>query len=129
MNVKFNGVLPGETFQVLKGGSLEVETVLTLSLKEKANYLEIIRNGMVAKKVSLDEYAKAKGKLPTVTFTESGWMLVRVVTNNKDTSPFRLIRPDLRGSGRQTTFEKSISPILFRLDIGTCEGNSKIKCT
>jgi len=88
MNVKFNGVLPGEIFQVTKGGSLEVETALTLSLKEKADYLEIIRNGMVAKKVSLDEYAKANGKLPNVTFTESGWMLVRVVTNNKDTYRF-----------------------------------------
>ena len=50
-----------------------METTLSLSLKEKADYLEIIRNGMVAKKVSLDEYAKAKGKLPKVTFTESGW--------------------------------------------------------
>ena len=83
MNVLFNGVLPGETIQIAEGKTYEVETTLTLSLKEKAEYLEIVRNGFVAEKVSLDEYAKAKGKLPKLTFKESGWMLVRVVTKNK----------------------------------------------
>lgn len=113
MNVKFNGVLPGETFQVLKGESLEVETVLTLSLKEKANYLEIIRNGMVAKKVSLDEYAKAKGKLPKVTFTESGWMLVRVITNNKDTHRFVSSGPIYVEVGDKPLLKKASAQFFF----------------
>lgn len=88
MNVLFNGLLPGETIQLATGKTYEVETTLSLSLKEKADYLEIIRNGLVAEKVSLDEYAKARGRLPKIKFSESGWMLVRVVTNNKDAYRF-----------------------------------------
>ncbi|MEC9091755.1 MAG: CehA/McbA family metallohydrolase [Planctomycetota bacterium] len=106
MKVLFNGVLPGETFQVPTGKSIEIETALTLSLKEKADYLEIIRNGLVAKKISLDDYAKARGRLPKITFQESGWMLVRVVTNNKKAYHFASSAPIYIQIGNQPVLKK-----------------------
>lgn len=106
MNPLFNGVLPGETFQVGEGKSIDIEPTLTLSLKEKAEYLEIIRNGLVAKKISLDEYAKARGRLPKVTFTESGWMLVRVVISNKNSYRFAMSGPIYIEVGRKPVLKK-----------------------
>lgn len=106
MNVLFNGVLPGETLQVSSGSTMEMETTMTLSLKEKAEYLEIIRNGMVAEKISLDEYAKARGRLPKLTFKESGWMLARVVTNNKQAFRFACSAPVYVQIGDQPMVKK-----------------------
>ena len=107
MNVLFNGVLPGETIQVADGSSCEVETSLTLSLKEKAEYLEIIRNGLVAEKISLDEYAKARGRLPKLTFHKSGWMLVRVVTRNRNAYRFATSGPIYIQIGDQAICKKT----------------------
>lgn len=101
MNVLYNGLLPGETFLVDEGQSIEIEPTLTLSLKEKAEYLEIIRNGLVAEKISLDEYAKAGGRLPKVRFSESGWMAIRVVTSNPDAFHFALSGPIYIQVGQQ----------------------------
>ena len=107
MNVLFNGVLPGETIQIADGSSCEVETSLTLSLKEKAEYLEIIRNGLVAEKISLDEYAKARGRLPKLTFHKSGWMLVRVVTRNRNAYRFATSGPIYIQIGDQAICKKT----------------------
>lgn len=106
MNILYNGLLPGETFLVDQGKEIEIEPTLTLSLKEKAEYLEIIRNGFVAEKISLDDYAKARGRLPKVRFTESGWMAVRVVTNNKDEYRFALSAPIYVKVGTQPVLKK-----------------------
>ncbi|MDG2468595.1 MAG: CehA/McbA family metallohydrolase [Pirellulaceae bacterium] len=113
MEVRFNGLLPGETVQVAKGQSLEIETTMTLSLKEKADYLELIRNGMVAAKISLDEYTKAKGKLPKLVFQESGWMLARVVTNHSKSFRFATSGPIYIHVGDQPIRKKESAKFFF----------------
>lgn len=101
MQVHFNGVLPGEVFKLDQGKSIAIQPSLTLSLKEKAEYLEIVRNGLVAKKITLDEYAKARGALPSLRFSESGWMLVRVVTGNRKAFHFASSGPVYVEIGQQ----------------------------
>jgi hypothetical protein len=82
---RVNGQLPGHVFQAGEGELVELDIALKLATREKIEYLEIIKNGHVHREVRLDEYAKAGGHLPLVTFQESGWCLVRAVTNNEDT--------------------------------------------
>lgn len=106
MEVRFNGVLPGETFHVASGEAIEIETTLTLALKEKANYLELIQNGLVTRKISLDEYAKAKGRLPKVEFKKSGWMLVRIATASQDAYRFVMSGPVYVDVGSKSILEK-----------------------
>jgi hypothetical protein len=45
----------------------------------------VVQNGKVVHEVRLDKWAEANGMLPPVKFDESGWMLVRGVTNNGKT--------------------------------------------
>ena len=88
-----NGQLPGHVFQGSPGQTLELETALSLSTRDKIEYLEIIQNGKVVHSVRLDEYIKAGGKLPPVQFTESGWMLIRAVANHEKTYRFAMTGP------------------------------------
>jgi hypothetical protein len=88
-----NGQLPGHVFQGSPGQTLTLEAALSLSTRDKIEYLEIIQNGKVVHSVRLDEYIQAGGKLPPVQFTESGWMLIRAVANHEKTYRFAMTGP------------------------------------
>ncbi len=76
------GELPGQVFQVEQGGAIDLNVSLNLSTREKIEYLDIIKNGELIEQVRLDKWAAAGGKLPPVLFDESGWLMIRAVTNN-----------------------------------------------
>ena len=85
MQPRVNGHLPGHVFETGQGEQLELSISLNLSTREKIEYLEVVQNGKVVHEVRLDKWAEANGVLPPVKFAESGWMLVRAVTNNGQT--------------------------------------------
>src|SRR5262249_20680766 len=87
------GELPGHTFRADKGQEGELEIGLTLSTRERIDYLEVIKNGRIAHQARLDDWAKAGGRLPPLRFTESGWFLVRAVTNLQETYRFASTGP------------------------------------
>ena len=76
---------PGHVFTGYDGETLELEIGLTLSTREKIDYLEVIKNGRTLHEIRLDEWAAAGGRIPKLTFDESGWFLVRAVTNRAQT--------------------------------------------
>lgn len=90
---KVNGELPGHVFTAGQGESVELSIQLNLALREKVEYLEVVRDGKVIHEVRLSDYAKAGGRLPNVTFEQSGWLLIRAVTNNSDTYRFASTGP------------------------------------
>ncbi|MDX1962793.1 MAG: CehA/McbA family metallohydrolase [Pirellulales bacterium] len=79
------GKYPGHTFTASKGETLELLPELTLSTRDKIDYIEVVHNGVVVNELRLAEYQKSGGKVPPLTFTESGWFLLRAVTNEKST--------------------------------------------
>jgi hypothetical protein len=85
---RVDGRLPGHVFTAPEGEVLDLSIQLNLSLREEVEYLEVVQNGRVVHEVRLAEYAEARGKLPEVRFEESGWMLVRAVTNHPKTYRF-----------------------------------------
>jgi hypothetical protein len=87
-----NGELPGHVFRG-QGGVVELDVALKLSLRDKVDYLEIVKNGRVIHQVRLKDYAKAGGHLPKVVFQSSGWMLVRAIAKNPDTFRFASTGP------------------------------------
>jgi len=87
-----NGELPGHVFRG-QGGPVELEVALKLSLRDKVDYLEIVKNGRVIHQVKLQDYAQAGGHLPKVAFQSSGWMLVRAIATNPDTFRFASTGP------------------------------------
>ncbi len=68
------------SFTARPGKELELEIGLTLSTGDPISYLDIIQNGQVKHSVRLDEFAKT-GRLPKLHFKQSGWFLVRAVTD------------------------------------------------
>ena len=87
------GHFPGHTFQAPAGKELELEIGLILSTRETVHYLEVIKDGRVAYSVRLDEWAKQNGKIPKLKFTESGWFLMRTVTDTPATYRFASTAP------------------------------------
>ena len=85
LRARVAGQLPGHVFQASKGDKLELHSELTLSTREKIEYLEIVKNGRPAIEVRLDRFVQAGGRLQPLVFEESGWFLIRAVTNNKKT--------------------------------------------
>jgi hypothetical protein len=79
-----NGKPPGHVFSANAGDTLELTVELKLGTQEKIRYLEIIQNGRAAHQVRLEDWAAGGGKLPSILFRESGWLLVRAVTVNAE---------------------------------------------
>jgi hypothetical protein len=87
------GEFPGHVFQADAGQEVELEVGVNLATREKIDYFEIVQNGRVAHSVRLADFKKAGGRLPKVVFKESGWFVLRVVTNNQNTYRFAMTAP------------------------------------
>jgi hypothetical protein len=90
--VTANGGLPG---QVLTAGPREAVQVALkgeLTARDRVRFVEIIRDGEVARRVSVEELART-GSLGTLTFKASGWFLVRAVAENPKTFRFASTAP------------------------------------
>lgn len=101
-----NGELPGYVFEAAEGEKVELQATLNLSLRDKVEYLELVKNGNVVQEVRLSDYAKAGGRLPKVEFQESGWMLIRAVTNNVQTFRFASSGPYYVQIGQQARISR-----------------------
>jgi hypothetical protein len=99
------GFAPGHVFRVDAGQSAEFEIGLTLSTREKIDYLEIVRDGRVVYNARLDQWEKEGHHLPLQKFTKSGWFLVRAVTNHPKSYHFGMTAPYFVEVG----YEKRIS--------------------
>ena len=87
------GQYPGHVFTAAEGETLHLHTALNLSARETIQYLEIVQNGRVAHVVRLTDLVRDNGRLPPLTFTESGWFLIRAVAENNTTFRFGSTAP------------------------------------
>jgi hypothetical protein len=90
---RVNGQLPGHLFSADAGQSVELATQLNLATRDHIAYLEIIQDGHVVQEIRLADYRDRRGKLPSVTFSRSGWMLIRAVTSHPGTYRFASTGP------------------------------------
>jgi hypothetical protein len=79
------GEPPGYVFPLDGRGQAKFEIGLNLATREPVDYLQIIKNGQVDAEVRLSDFEEKGGHLPPVVFDDSGWFLVRAVTNNART--------------------------------------------
>ena len=78
LRVTVNGLAPGALFSDPE--KVELDVALKLTTSDPVAYLDVIYNGDKLYEARLDEYAKAGGKIPRLSVEESGWLVVRVVT-------------------------------------------------
>lgn len=101
------GQLPGHVFKADAGETVELLIALTLSTRDKIRYLEIVKNGRTVEEVSLDDWKNAGGRLPPLTFTESGWFLIRAVTDNGRTYRYATSAPYYVELGDRTRISRT----------------------
>ncbi|WP_425616511.1 CehA/McbA family metallohydrolase [Anatilimnocola sp. NA78] len=104
---------PGHVFQADKGQTVELSIALNLATREKIEYLEVIQNGLVVHETRLDEWANAGGKLPTVKFDRSGWLMIRAVTNASKTYRFAMTAPYYVEIGYQPRVSKKSAQFML----------------
>lgn len=102
-----NGEYPGHCFQAGEGESVELSIGLNLAMREKVDYLEVVKDGEILYDVRLDEWAKQNGKLPVVKFDRSGWMMIRAVTNHPKTYRFATSGPYYVSIGDQPRISRT----------------------
>jgi hypothetical protein len=75
---------PGYVFHLDGRDTLTLEVGVNLATRVPIEYLEIIKNGAVEVDVRLEEWKQKKGRLPPLSFDDSGWFLVRAKASNQD---------------------------------------------
>ncbi|PQO45241.1 hypothetical protein [Blastopirellula marina] len=101
------GELPGHVFPINIGEKHEFNIALSLATRETIVYLEVIKNGQKDLEISLEEYKDRQGILPPVVFEDSGWFLVRVVTQEAGYYQYAMTAPFYVEANGQPRISKS----------------------
>ena len=97
---KVNGELPGHVFTASAEGRVHAEIKVAVSTRDTISFLEVIKNGQIERRVPFDEWKRTE-TLGAVTFDQSGWVLVRAVTEVKHTYRFAMTAPYYTEIGSQ----------------------------
>jgi hypothetical protein len=87
------GKLPGHVFKAPAGREIVLDAVLNLTTRDKVTAIEIIENGRVKHSLRMEEVVGKEGGIPPLVFKESGWFLIRVLTDNEKTFRFASTGP------------------------------------
>ncbi|MCY2973553.1 MAG: hypothetical protein NTW52_02680 [Planctomycetota bacterium] len=88
-----NGMPPGSTQVGYRGQPIPLDIELDLTVRDPVEYLEVIFNGQSLYQARLEDHAR-RGSFPPLAISESGWLLIRVVTEHEEsyrmttTSPY-----------------------------------------
>lgn len=88
-----NGQLPGHVFPSKSGQKLSLDVALMLTVVDPVEYVDVVFNGEALYHARLDEYAKQGGKIPLIEIHESGWLIIRVVTQRDETYRLAMTAP------------------------------------
>ena len=84
--------LPGAHFEYQDDKPVKLDIALTLSTRSSIRYIEVIVNGDVVDSIPFQDYAKS-GHLPPLEIKDSGWLMLRVVTEDQSTYCCALTAP------------------------------------
>jgi len=90
LRVRAAGTDPGHVFTA--PDQVEIELAGVLEGRDRVEAIEIIRDGKVERGVPVAEFART-GSLGKLTFTSSGWFLVRAIADNPQTFRFASTAP------------------------------------
>lgn len=87
------GAPPGETFLLPASGKRSLSISLSLATRTRIEYLEILKDGSVARTVRLAEVAASGGRLPEIEFDAPGWLALAAVAEEAERYQFALSSP------------------------------------
>ncbi len=102
--VTAQGNLPGHVFQFSDSGSATLDLEISLTALDRVPEIEIVQNGAVVQKLPVGGVADSPiTKTVSLTFEQSGWFLVRAVTDLKHTFRFASTAPFYVEVGEEPT--------------------------
>lgn len=95
LRTKVEGHPPGHVFQIRVGEERDFQVALAVTFYERApvEYLEFLKNGQMVHQVRLRDLAANEGRLPPVSFSESGWFAVRAMTSTTNNYQYATTGP------------------------------------
>ncbi len=90
--VKANNHLPGHVFAADEGEEVHVTLDVSLTTLDDVPAVEIVRNGRVEQSIPPSQLS-GSGDFPAVSFKQSGWFLVRAITDKANTFRFASTAP------------------------------------
>ncbi|MEE3369044.1 MAG: CehA/McbA family metallohydrolase [Planctomycetota bacterium] len=103
------GQLPGRSFKLSDGGSLEVTLEVTLTSNDPVSHVEVIHNGRVASRIACGHVVH-QTLSTTLTITEPGWFLVRAIADVDSTFRFASTAPwYVEGPGNKSRISRTSS--------------------
>jgi hypothetical protein len=93
MTCSINGLVPGSHFDASRGQPVSLDITLELTVRDPVEYLDVVFNGAAIYQAKLEDHSK-RGQFPDLTIDESGWLVLRVVTEHQNsyrmttTAPF-----------------------------------------
>jgi len=112
LRTKANGQLPGHVFKA--ADKLSIAIGMELVARENMTEIQIIKNGDVISSIAAIDWKNGK-QLPSVEFDQSGWFLVRVLTDNAMSYRTALTGPYYVEIGEDPSFVKK-EDVRFFLD-------------
>jgi len=88
-----NGLPAGSVHPSYRREPIPLDIELELTVRDPVEYLDVVFNGKAIYQARLEDHAK-RGQFPPLNITESGWLVLRVVTEHEDsyrmatTAPF-----------------------------------------
>jgi len=92
LRCRVNGEFPGYVFKAAVGQELNLEISDKLDTQDPISAIQIIQNGRVERTVPFNDWKKS-GSLGALKVGESGWFLLRVITDNPKTFRFASTAP------------------------------------
>jgi len=89
LRVKANDNWPGHVFTAPTGGTVVVDLEMDLACRDGISRIDVISNGQVVRTLSPAEWKKNNG-LGQLEFRETGWFLIRVLTDVTHTYRFAM---------------------------------------
>jgi hypothetical protein len=87
------GESPGAVFYQEEVAPVELEIAFDFHSREPVTYIEIVKNGSVYRSIRVQELEESGGHIPPIEFEESGWFLLRAVTDESDRYNFAMTAP------------------------------------
>ena len=87
LRANINGVPPGSVLTSYRSQSIPIDITVSLAVREPVDYLDVVFNGETLYSAKLEDHYK-KGEFPPIEIDKSGWLVVRIVT--EQTKGYRL---------------------------------------
>ena len=87
------GEPPGAVFYQEEVKPIELEIGFDFRSREPVSYIEIVKNGSVYQSIRVSDLEESGGEIPPIEFEESGWFLLRAVTDEPALYQFAMTAP------------------------------------